>query len=110
MSGFTVRTMPQPAEEHAWRDFRTPSARLAALPEPQPVGPVYEQIGRVLATAVETRVFKQAERLPTSAAIAARFDVAPDTARAALRWLISQGYAERQPGGATYARGPKRPF
>lgn len=71
---------------------------------------LYERIAVCLAQGIEDRVWGQGEKLPPSALIARRFRTRTDTARAAVRVLIEQGYAERQPGGAAFCRGPKIGF
>lgn len=102
--------MPIQSTDHAWHDYRTPHTLLAALPDlehPVPGNRMFEGIGRALGDAIERGHWAQGEKLPPAAAIAHRFGCSVDTARAALRWLIDDGYGQRQPGGATYATGPK---
>lgn len=101
----------RPHEDHAWRDYGTPKERLARLADPQPErrpGPsAAQRVAASIAAGIEARVWRQGEKLPASAPIAARFRVSADTAREAVRLLIEQGYAERQRGGSTYCRGPR---
>lgn len=101
--------MTTPSEGHPWKTFREPRERLVDLPDlPDAGGSMAQRIAAVLAGGIAGGTFRQGEALPPAASIAHRYGVSVDTARAAVRALISHSLAYRQPGGHAYVRGTRR--
>ncbi|MBR0644898.1 GntR family transcriptional regulator [Plastoroseomonas hellenica] len=71
--------------------------------------PIYHRIAGALRSGIASGRLRPGDRLPTIAALAAEYDVAPVTVRQALSVLADQGLVQARQGSGTYvAAGPPR--
>jgi DNA-binding GntR family transcriptional regulator len=64
--------------------------------------PVYRQLARVLADAIDAGEFAPASRLPSESAIQQLTGIAPMTTRKSFRLLAEQGKVRTIPGRGTF--------
>jgi DNA-binding transcriptional MocR family regulator len=69
-------------------------------------GPLFRQLARALAAAVERGALARGARLPAERALARAVAVSRGTAVAAYDLLVAEGVIERRPGSGTFAVGP----
>jgi DNA-binding GntR family transcriptional regulator len=70
--------------------------------------PAYKQIAAALMRDIEAGVYRPGQRLPARDDLMHIFGVAKETAAKSLRYLISQGWAEKSTGVGTFVTGVPR--
>ncbi len=66
----------------------------------------YLQVAADLRRKIASGEYAPGQRLPSADDLAEIYDVAPNTARKALRLLRDEGHAVMSPGRGTYVSGP----
>jgi GntR family transcriptional regulator len=69
--------------------------------------PLYLQLQKVLRDAIDARVVKADEAIPTERDLAERFDVSRITVRKAIDGLVSEGMVSRRRGAGTFVTAPR---
>jgi DNA-binding transcriptional MocR family regulator len=70
-------------------------------------GPLYRQLARAIARAIERGAIPHGGRLPAERALAVAMSVSRGTAVVAYDQLVAEGLVERRRGSGTYAIGPR---
>jgi len=68
--------------------------------------PLYQRLAEALKSAIAERKWRPGDRLPSERELAARYGVAPGTARQAIRQLAEEGLLDRRHGSGTFVRKP----
>lgn len=68
--------------------------------------PLYQRLAESLKAEIMSRTWRPGDRLPSESDLAARYEVAPGTARQAISQLVEEGLLERRQGTGTFVRKP----